>query len=755
MISSLIAIIIQVIYKNILIIFNINIIMEELFHSVDAAHIRNIGEQSISNKIQAILELVKNSYDADSLDCIITFVGKKINDDVIKIEQIIIEDHGIGMTKNDLKNKLMKVGTNEKIDEKFSPKLHRRVSGEKGMGHYSVQRLGKMVNIITTPEPFKSRDFDKLDHTTYHLELNWKNYTSGKDFEKISNKLYVVEKQNFGTRIEISELNDEWTMEGKNSDLVILIKNLNTIILPKELQDNDKEKFTSHVMTKGFNVPIPEMKGDLLDYAPHKIHAKLIDKKIIYDIYHTKNSKITTIPRRSISSEHAICGNAELTLYWFPGMLKDWAPRIFTRASLGEQLKNKFGIKIYNDKIRIMPYGEQDDWLNLGQRKSGPNSGSFMRNNHILGFLKLTRKNNPNIIETTTRQALRENDAFKSLKANFIMDVIELLEKNVKSMKDEEIKSKEHHKNITINEIKHILDHIQDSKRLDAKSKTNMVYSLNLISNHVKLNDQEYKKDIEKITSNLEMYRNLSSIGIQTLAFNHEIIDPISWIKATLGPIIKDDEIKSHRDFDSLKTCYIKINNMSIWSEYIKEFSSFLSGDSKIIKEPSVINIDKIIKHICVGMLSLLNNNDNNIVIHDPILIGKIPNLIMNRASFESIIINLISNSVRSLKRVNRKRNIRIKISKTSNDLKIEFADNGIGVNGGNEDRIFDPFFTTYGNIDDLGTGMGLTIIKEIIENDYKGRIILEKNISEKINPGKGMALFSIYFPLSEVTKNE
>ena len=727
--------------------------MEELFHSVDAAHIRNIGEQSISNKIQAILELVKNSYDADSLDCIITFVGKKINDHVIKIEQIIIEDHGIGMTKNDLKNKLMKVGTNEKIDEKFSPKLHRRVSGEKGMGHYSVQRLGKMVNIITTPEPYKSRDFDKLDHTTYHLEINWKNYTSGKDFEKISNKLYVVEKQNFGTRIEISELNDEWIMEGTNSDLNMLAKNLNTIILPKELQDNDKEKFTPSVVTKGFNVPIPEMKGDLLDYAPHKIHAKLIDNKIIYDIYHTDNSKITTMPRRSILSQQTTCGDAELIIYWFPGLLKTWAPRILNRASLGEQLKHKFGIKIYNDEIRIMPYGEQDDWLNLGQRKSGPNSGSFVRNNHILGFLKLTRKNNPNIIETTTRQALRENNAFKSLKDNFIMYVIELLEKDVKKFKEKETQKKEYHKNIINNEIKHILEHIKNLKKLDATSKTNMMSSLNLISNHVKLNDQKYKNNVEEITSNLEMYRNLSSIGIQTLAFNHEIIDPITWMKATLRSIIKDDEIKSYSDFDLLKTCCIRINNMSTWSGYIREFSSLLSGNSKTIMKHSVIKIDETIKHICVGMLSILD--DSNIVIHDPVLIGKLPNLIMNKASFESIIINLISNSVRSLKRVKRKRNISIKISKTSNDLKIEFTDNGIGVNGGDEDRIFNPFFTTYDNVNDLGTGMGLTIIKEIIENDYNGRIILEKNISEEINPGKGMASFSIYFPLSKVTKNE
>ena len=246
---------------------------EYVYHTVDAGHIRNIGEQSVSNKIQAILELVKNAYDADSPDCIVTFHGEEGVEQPI-ISQITIEDRGVGMTKSDLRDKFMKVGTGTKIEETLSPKLHRRVSGEKGMGHYSAQRLGDKITIMTTPERFVGRPFSRGDNTTYILELDWGRYVTGKDFGRIPNTLRTIARRQPGTMIEISGLRDSWTARGKNNDLELLAKNLGNVVLPKEMQVGIKDKFDARIMLEGFEANLPESGGTLLDHAPYKNTGK-------------------------------------------------------------------------------------------------------------------------------------------------------------------------------------------------------------------------------------------------------------------------------------------------------------------------------------------------------------------------------------------------------------------------------------------------------------------------------------------------
>ena len=249
---------------------------EYISHVVDAAHMKNIGEQSISNKIQAVLELVKNAYDGDSLECTVIFYGEQASGEDVKITKIEIQDSGIGMTKNDIKNKLMTVGTPNKIEETYSPKFKRRVSGAKGMGHYSMQRLGTKTVITTTPEPYEGREFSSDDNATYVLEINWNEYIAGKNFQDVQHRLTAQKKdEKFGTKIEISGLKDMWNTKNKNGDLQLLTRNMGNIMLPEELQQDKKNMFVPLVKTIGFDIELPKPKGTLLEHASYKARGVL------------------------------------------------------------------------------------------------------------------------------------------------------------------------------------------------------------------------------------------------------------------------------------------------------------------------------------------------------------------------------------------------------------------------------------------------------------------------------------------------
>lgn len=731
---------------------------EYVSHIVDAAHMRNIGEQSISNKIQAVLELVKNAYDGDARECMVRFYGEKTDHKTVKMTRIVIEDSGIGMTKNDIRNKLMKVGTANKIEYTHSPKFHRRVSGAKGMGHYSMQRLGTRTVITTTPEPYKGREFSSYDNSTYTLEIDWNDYVSGKDFQSISHKLTSSQSDGrYGTKIEITGLRDSWDISERDNDIQKLARNMENIMLPNVLESSE-HAFSPAIEVSGFDVDLPQSKGGLLSYAPYKITASLRKDKIFLKIYQKPKRMSKSFEHALIASKVkktvAMCGDADFTLYWFVSKPRRWAQGLFNSRELEMQLKENYGVRIYNDGVRIMPYGEKDnDWLGLDSRKAGPQSGGKVRNRILIGMIEITRENNPGIVETTTREAIKENAEFRSLREDFVMSAIEEFEYHVGQIitQEEEYAKKTKPGNIAQIEIERAQEKIDEVESLPLHQKESIKTNLTRASKQVTLQDRQNKKSEEMLVANVEMYRNLATVGIQTIAFNHEIIDPVAFVKGVLEILDNDRAGISEKDkkefiLEARKRIIYTIN----WADRIKEFSSILAGADVSKKKRSVISISKTLLEIRAGMLPILEAS--GIEMHEPVVAGYVPDIRINKASFESIFINLVSNSIRALKRVrNRTKTIKIHVSTSDAYILFRFEDNGYGIPDIYRDNIFRPFFTTYKSPDDRGTGMGLTIVKDIIETDYNGTVILQDTVCEEDDRGGGKTVFLIRLPIREV----
>lgn len=81
-------------------------------------HLLTIGEDLIQDQYAAIVELVKNCYDADSPDATIVF-KKILNEDCLEIR---VEDHGHGMSTEDVINKWLVPSTNYKLEARKSPR---------------------------------------------------------------------------------------------------------------------------------------------------------------------------------------------------------------------------------------------------------------------------------------------------------------------------------------------------------------------------------------------------------------------------------------------------------------------------------------------------------------------------------------------------------------------------------------------------------------------------------------------------------
>jgi len=115
-----------------------------------------------------------------------------------------------------------------------------------------------------------------------------------------------------------------------------------------------------------------------------------------------------------------------------------------------------------------------------------------------------------------------------------------------------------------------------------------------------------------------------------------------------------------------------------------------------------------------------------------------------------------MSNSIKALGNVSRKKKfIKVFIEKTATHLKIEVKDNGSGIQEANFERIFDPLWTSYRGVSNTGTGMGTTIVKEIVEDDLGGEVKVKSSKYEKEYPGKGETTILLLIPLDKLKDNK
>lgn len=106
--------------------------------------ISTIGEDIIKDMHAAVVELVKNSYDADAHEVIITFESTEDNELFIRVE-----DNGHGMEESVVTNKWLVPSTSDKFIRKTSPR-GRIMQGRKGIGRFAVAILGENLHLETT-----------------------------------------------------------------------------------------------------------------------------------------------------------------------------------------------------------------------------------------------------------------------------------------------------------------------------------------------------------------------------------------------------------------------------------------------------------------------------------------------------------------------------------------------------------------------------------------------------------------------------
>ncbi|GHV15512.1 histidine kinase [Bacteroidia bacterium] len=396
-----------------------------------------IGKDLINDDNIAILELVKNAFDADAKRVDISFSNLKENDDKAinsyseKTSRLIIQDDGLGMNLDDIKNKWLNIAYSEK---KQNTRQHNRMmAGAKGVGRFSCDRLGEFLNLYARKNNEDSYILLKIDWKMFEIEDENKEIQSViLDYEELTTEDLAkrrIKPFKHGVILEIIKLRSNWVYEIKNDKgiivdwntdkLVNLKKYLEKLINPNQAFEKndfgiylDAQEFTaendSKEESKKFIGKVENSIFEKLDFKTTSIESEIIEKGgIILTTLKDKGKTIFWIKEKNEfypEIKHAKC-----YLYY----LNPYSKAFFTKQT-GVRPVEYGSIYLFLNGFRIPPYGEEgDDWLNLEQRRA-QGYARFLSSRDIVGRVEvLDSENSFQII--SSREGLVRNESFSKL----------------------------------------------------------------------------------------------------------------------------------------------------------------------------------------------------------------------------------------------------------------------------------------------------------------------------------------------------
>ena len=739
--------------------------MAKIPFNVDANTARLIGRENVSKLDGAIIEIIKNSYDADASICIMYHNAEN--------NKLWIVDNGCGMDEEIVKRHWMSIGYSDKDIEIKSDK-GRIKTGAKGIGRFALDRLGTNCTMYT---------FNGGNYLTWHVD--WEQFVRGVNinevyadlesvnfieeglFEKITNidaKENISKNFHTGTIFEISGLRDSW-----NPTFFDNLKNNLSSLIPPSLSNSFQVYLYGEKSTTEEARVVSELLSSY-DYSVDfsvsntgKVNIKVIRNEFEFgskfdyiinnagftyeDIQYFNGTPIQF--NKDVKDFHiGITDDTPYNLGAFSGKiffyknisqekneLKFYYKPFGNRKSL---MKKYGGIKIYRDGFRVRPYGEsgtpQFDWLLLSGRHymsaysiSSEKGKWTADSSQLVGEINISRLNKT-LNDQANREGIFEDRDFELFK-EIIIEILSYLENDRQSVirKLNNLWNKDNQYQKAEDDIKDKYERYQKSKEQNNDSNEQ---NKNTSDEYVHVEDAQKAIEgkiaqINDLEDENRLLRSLATTGIAINTYMHEIRALIHDLK--MNSKRASEAYRIRNDIDEAMTSINEVRNIT--KDFESWFQVTIESTRADKRTRQKVNVVELISK-CIDSWKKSLGND---ILFDPQFAQDEISLVCFPYEIESIFHNLISNSYKSFKRGNTvNKTIKVSLSLIEDRILISYSDNGDGLLHEfkeNPDIILKQMVTgDIVNGQRQGTGLGMWIVNNIVL-DYKGKIDLSKNI--------------------------
>lgn len=688
--------------------------------------LRIVGNELISSETVAVLELVKNAYDADATRVLVRF-HEPIQINKGKIEII---DNGHGMSLDIIKTAWLEIGTLFKKRQPRSKYLQRRVLGEKGVGRFAASKLANYLEVVTRYDGsnhevrvfFDWSQFDDDQKYLDQVEVLWEDTEpveirpGGTIQELWRDTLPPDDQLTHGTILRIEELHSIW----EERQFRELQTGLARLVSPFLNEDGVSQKNSFQIylsLPEKFKSMSGLVRSPEALKSPHYSLNGCIDELGHYTL---------TLKLRNREDQE------ELKDQFLPGgHVPQCGPfcvdlRVWDRDALGEiaqkygsttqnvrrDLDAAAGINIYRDGFRVLPYGEAgNDWLELNQRRVN-NPTLRLSNNQIVGYVLISADKNPELRDQSNREGIVEGPALNDLREIIKMMLVELEGRRFdirRSLEDTQPTTPVGgiFADFTLEDVQNLVkqQHPDDSALIS------------LVNNK----EKDLERRIEAVRVLLSQNLNLTTLGFLIDRVLHDGRTPLAKIitESKLGQRDINSNKKDEDCFTLLQKLLKRFEFVSTQSEYVASlFRKLEPFGGRRRSKPSMVYLEQAI----ADAFSLLQAEITEVGVQ--VILPETKTLLLaDQAEIQSIIINLLQNSLYWLIEVPQsERQIAVQVTQnTTDEVYILFADSGKGVPSSFRERIFEPYFSRKPD----GTGLGLTIANELVHEYYNGKVEL------------------------------
>lgn len=725
-----------------------------------------LGDQLIKNELIAMVELIKNSYDADASWVKVSFIDFAEDYSLTPSSKIIIEDDGCGMSADILRKHWLNPATPDKLKRKAvslkTPK-GRILQGEKGIGRFAIFKLGKKITITTRRqqqdkdgcfidsaediENVLTYDFSKydndfllengeekdlfLEHLTVELAQRAPTQIVKKELSLGSTKR---NRKPYGTKIEITDLKTKWSEERVNR-IQQNIGKLQPIFSSHDSSDFSVWIYKDSVIHEAHD----SYKNDLQNCLNNKSVLKITNGSFdcstnTFSFYINEKPEKLSFEDSDIrgltqfrrfkeienKNETVECGNFNFEFYIFDLNADSENPSKYYLSREEKKVIKEHRIYLYRDNVRVMPYGDpEDDWLRIDIARGTIRADEYLSNDQVVGCVYISQKENPNLKDKTNREGLIEE-------GRALEDFIGVLQLILRYLRKKPFAQYliDKQRKIEIDRIKRgrPTELIETAKKQYANDEKTIAF--------LKSFENSYNKEKHTLEERIQKTENLAAVGLSIETAAHDVMLLISKSVEQQEALIKELMIGEDIDREELISRLTLIRGtLSMVQSQMKDVQLLFPSTKNKTKNINVLTIIEKVHNLYRRALKEAGIEVEYIKTTQSV-VAKATDAVLLQ-----VFINLFDNALYWLKTVNGERKIQILID--GSQQKILFSDNGPGIKQDDEDYIFEAFYSGKG---EEGRGLGLYIAKQLLDR-YDYSISLAEFSRDRILPGANFVL--------------